>query len=108
MNYLFIHLDRRLRSAISMPSTRRMVRYFDYFMYGVALVSPIALLPQVIQLFWERDATGLSLPTWLLLGGINLLWAVYGAVHKQRPLLIASFLIGFLDLLIVLGILLYR
>lgn len=108
MQHLFSHLDRRMNMRDVIPHPKAAIRYFDYFMYIMALVSPAVLLPQVMQIFWERDVAGLSVPTWFLLAIINLLWAGYGAVHKQWPLLIANFLIGSLDLVIVVGIYMYR
>ncbi len=84
------------------------MRVFDYLMYGVSIIGPAVLLPQAYQLFAYRDAEGLSLATWLLLGTINLLWSIYGLIHRERLIFLSSFLIAVLDAVIVCGILLYR
>ena len=81
---------------------------FDYAMYGLAIVTPLALLPQVFQVFIDRNVAGLSVLTWSLLGVVNFLWSLYGFIHKQFPVFIANLLIGILDFIIVVGILLYR
>ncbi len=77
-------------------------------MYGVAVASPLALLPQVTQVFTSKNADGLSLVSWSLFGCINVLWVIYAIVHKEKPILIANVLVGILNFTLVYGILLYR
>lgn len=77
-------------------------------MYVLAVAAPIALLPQVYQIFAYKDASGLSLTTWLLLGCSNCLWGVYGLVHKEKLVLTASCLMAILNMVVVYGIILYR
>ncbi len=83
-------------------------RTFGYVMDGVALIAPLVLLPQVFQIFEYKNAQGDSLLTWVLLGVINSLWSVYGVVYKERLIFIANVLMMILDLVVVIGILLYR
>lgn len=89
------------------PSTDGLKRFLDYFMYGVGVVAPLALLPQIMQLYSNQDASGLSLLTWVLLAFVNLLWVVYGVIHKDRQLVTATFLMMLFHLVLVVGILLY-
>lgn len=77
-------------------------------MYGVAVVAPLVLLPQVFTLYQTKDASGLSLITWCMLTVINVLWVVYASIHKERPIMIASSLMIILDLVISIGIIMYR
>lgn len=77
-------------------------------MYGIAMVTPLALLPQVIRVFADKTAAGLSLETWLLLGCLNVLWMLYGLVHREPPIYLANFFVAFLNFAVVYGILLYR
>ena len=77
-------------------------------MYLVAAITPLVLLPQVLQVFMSKDAGGLSIETWFLLGCINVLWMTYGFVHREPPVYIANFLVGILNFAIVYGIFLYR
>ena len=77
-------------------------------MYCVGTVAPLALLPQVSRVYLYKDVTGLSIVTWILLGSINFLWAVYGTLHHERPIMIANTGMCILNFAIVFGILLYR
>ncbi len=106
----FHHLRRRIRVAKGLdtfPSRDATRRRFDYLMYGVGIFAPLALLPQILQLYTTKSAAGLSLITWILLTTVNLLWALYGGAHKDRHILFASVLMGMFNATVVIGILLY-
>jgi uncharacterized protein with PQ loop repeat len=83
------------------------MRLLDKVIYAVALISPLALLPQASQVFLKHDTAGLAISTWFMLGAINSLWVVYGIAHKDKPIIIANFLLATLDFAIVFGILKY-
>lgn len=83
-------------------------RFFDRVMYGVSILGPAVLLPQVFQVYISRDVSALSLSTWALLGSVNILWAVYGYIHHERPILITNVFTCTLNFGIVIAILLYR
>jgi uncharacterized protein with PQ loop repeat len=76
-------------------------------MYGVGILAPFALVPQILQIYTTRSSAGLSLLTWILLALINMLWALYGAVHKDTHIFFANAFIVLFDIVIVVGILLY-
>lgn len=80
----------------------------DHIMIGVALASPLVLVPQVVQLYTTQDASGLSIQTYVLLLMINTLWTLYSSLHREWPLLIACSLMGVQDMIIVIGILMFR
>ncbi len=90
------------------PHPKQLQRRYDYFMYTVGILAPLAVLPQVTKLFVYRDAHGLALITWLLLGLINILWICYAFMHREYPILIANIGMGILNFTMVAGILIYR
>jgi len=98
---------RRTKGLEIFPSTKAWKRFFDYLMYCVGIVAPIALVPQILQVYTTKNSAGISITSWILLALINTLWAVYGAVHKDSQLVFANALIAIFDLIIVIGILLY-
>lgn len=104
------HLHARKRAARTLepfPSPRMWRRLFDYLMLVVGVVQPLALLPQVLAIYVHHSTVGVSLLTWGLLTVFNMLWAVYGVVHKAKPIAIANTMLTILDLAIVLGVLYY-
>ena len=110
MMHGFHHLRARVRMTQGLerfPSSNAWKRFLDYLMYGVGIFGPLALLPQILQLYRTQSAEGLSLLTWSLLTAINVLWGMYGLAHKDKPLFIAHAIFILFDLAIVAGILLY-
>ncbi|MFZ2500567.1 MAG: SemiSWEET family transporter [Minisyncoccia bacterium] len=89
------------------PATSASKRYLDYLMYGVGVAAPLALLPQIIQIYTTHSSVGVSLSTWLMLMFFNTLWTVYGAVHKDMHLLLANTSMMIFHIIMVVGILLY-
>lgn len=84
------------------------MRGFDYLMYGVAILAPLAALPQVIAIFATQRVDGLVLSSWLLMTIINVLWIVYGFVHRTFPVWINALLWFLLNGAVAVGIMLYR
>jgi len=80
----------------------------DVLMYPVAIMAPLALVPQVWQIYATHDASSLSMPTWAILVFFNMLWIFYGCVHRDKPIIITNIMFGFFNFLVVLGVILYR
>lgn len=90
------------------PHPNAFKRYFDYLMYVVGLLGPLALFPQVIEVFSSHSVAGLSLLTWVLLACINVMWLFYGVLHRAYPIVVANMGMAVLNVSIVIGILMYR
>ena len=89
------------------PATTSLKRFLDYLMYGVGIIAPLALLPQILQIYTTRSATGVSFLTWFFVMCFNILWALYGAVHRDKQLFFANAFMVTFDLIVVIGILMY-
>lgn len=83
------------------------LRALDNLMYGVGVLAPFALLPQIFQIYSTKSSSGVSLVTWALLTLSSTLWTIYAAVHKDKHLFLASGLMIMFHLTIVVGLLLY-
>ncbi|MFA5744761.1 MAG: hypothetical protein WC887_00920 [Candidatus Paceibacterota bacterium] len=106
----FPHLRARIRHTKGLdpfPSPSVGKRYFDYFMYGVGIVAPLALVPQILEVYSTKSGAGLALPTWSLFVAFNILWTIYGILHKDIHILFANALMILFNGTVVLGILLY-
>lgn len=103
-----LHVRKRLYKHLSpYPAPTLWKRWFDYTMYGVAVLSPITFIPQIIQLYTVQDASGLSLVTWVFANVINVLWLLYGILHKELPLIFAGSVWSLLNAAMLYGILIY-
>jgi uncharacterized protein with PQ loop repeat len=106
----FHHLRRRVRISHGLeqfPSRSAFKRSLDHVMYGVALLAPVALLPQIFQIYGTKSSAGVSLLTWSLLACVNLMWMTYGIIHKDKQIILANVLLILSDVTIISGLLLY-
>ena len=76
-------------------------------MYFIGIIGPVALLPQIHEIYTTKNTAGISIMTWLLITLFNMLWMVYGAIHKDKQLFFANVLVVIFDLILVIGILVY-
>ena len=106
----FHHLRKRVRAAQGLepfPSRSAGVRALDYVMYAVGFLAPLALLPQILQIYTTKNSIGVSLLTWVLLTIANILWTTYAVMHKDRHIFFASGLMIVFQITIVVGLLIY-
>jgi MtN3 and saliva related transmembrane protein len=103
------HISRRRKSRLSGLPTRGSIlkNALDLLIYPVAIAAPLALLPQVIQIYQTRDTGSLALPTWFILGSLNLVWLVYGLVHRDKPIMLTNLMLACMNFAVVVGIVLY-
>ncbi len=83
-------------------------RFLDKIMMGVALIGPLATLPQVYQVFMTQDTKGLSLVTWTVWVLLSCVWLVYGLLHKEMPIVLSNLIYIILQGAVVVAILLYN
>ena len=76
-------------------------------MYGVGIAAPLALVPQILELYTTKSAAGLALPSWLLFIVVNLLWTIYGVVHKDKHIIYANVFMALFNSIVVAGVLMY-
>ena len=106
----FHHLRKRMRMTQGLepfPARSMPVRVLDYVMYAVGFLAPLALLPQILQIYTTKSSIGVSLLTWVLLTIANILLTNYAMVHKDRHILFASGLMIVFQITIVVGLLIY-
>lgn len=73
-----------------------------------AIVHPLTALPQVYEIYTSHDVTGVSLLTWFGFMFIGFIFLAYGISHRLRPIIVTQILWFIVDLLVIIGILLYR
>lgn len=78
---------------------------FDKFMYIVAFIAPVMTIPQFLDVWVHHQTQGVSLATWSAYALGSALWLVYGALHKDKILVLGNILIVGLDAAIVVGVL---
>ena len=74
---------------------------------AAAFISPIAAIPQIIQLYYTQSAQDISLASWTIYQIVTIVWLIYGIKHKELPIIIYQGLWLIAQALVILAILLY-
>ena len=83
-------------------------KLFSAVIYLIAILSPLFTLPQLLQIWQHKQVQGLSLLTWSGYAIGSLLWAIYGVVHKEKPIALTNLLLFIIDSAIAVSILIYQ
>jgi uncharacterized protein with PQ loop repeat len=89
------------------PHPNKAIAMFDRLMIVLGALNAVATLPQVLQIWIGKDATGVSLISWSYYCFYATMFLIYGLIHKEAPIIIAYSLALVLYFLIVIGTLLY-
>ncbi len=85
------HLSARRRvhqKLESYPSENPKIKFLDKLLLVIAVIGPLVTIPQIIEIFETQDASNLSPLTWGMYCVFNILWFIYGIVHKEKPIMI--------------------
>lgn len=85
------------------PHPNPTIRFLDKFVFGIAFVMPLTALPQLYKVWFEGNAQGVSVLTWLLLAILSIPMIIYGSVHKEKPIILMYLLWFIVDSLVVIG-----
>lgn len=79
----------------------------ETFALAAGVVQPLITVPQIITIYSNRSATDVSLLTWLgyLFFGVTFL--IYGLVFKLKPIWIGQIIWVIMQLVIVVGTVMY-
>ena len=79
----------------------------DFLFYLIGGVMILLTIPQLINIWFLKQTAGVPMITWAsyLVGAVA--WLIYGVFHNQKPIIILYSFWILLDLLIVLGLILY-
>lgn len=104
MPHIFYKHHRRKKHA----SPKKEKHFIDLLVYPMAVIAPIMTLPQLSEIWIKRHVAGVSVITWLAYGLGAGLWAIYGIVHKEKPIILINIILLVLQLSIVAGVLVLR
>jgi len=82
-------------------------RTLDKAIYFVALFGPIMTIPQVVKIFAEKSAAGVSIISWTGYLFLAMFWLSYGLMHKDKAVIFANFLWIIAYIIVIAGIMLY-
>ena len=71
------------------------------------IIQPIITLPQIVHIYTNQSAKDVSLATWLGYLVFGVIFLVYGAMFNLKPIFYGQIIWVSMQLLMVIGILIY-
>lgn len=98
------HLQRRKEPF---PSKTKWKRFLDRIAYFIGIVGPIMTIPQLLKIWVEQNASGVSLISWIAYLFTSCFWLAYAVSHKEKPLIFMYSAWIIVKVPILIGIILY-
>lgn len=95
---------KRPKISLQKPDHRYII---DRVVLFTGLIGPIAAIPQAIEIFSKQDAQGVSPITWSFFVVTNAALLLYALAHKLTPLVISNILWVAIEVVVVVGIMMY-
>ena len=104
------HFHRRKRIYLNhehYPHPNKWKRLMDRLIYFVGVIVPLMTVPQVAKVWIDKNVQGISVITWFTYTIASFFWFIYGIMHKEKPIILASFLLFIFDAFVVIGAMIY-
>ncbi len=111
MSHPLHHLHKRKRihqNKEQYPHPHSFKRFMDHLVYVMGIIGPLMGSLQAYKIWSEKNAGGVSVPLFSFLILNDVVWFIYGYIHKEKPIMLMYTLWFFVNIFIVAGSLLYR
>ncbi len=85
----------------------RHARLIDRATYVVAILEPLITVPQVVTIFAQHTAAGVSLSTWFGYEILTVIWLCYGYIHRDKIIILYQGLFMIMQTGVIVGGLIY-
>lgn len=85
----------------------RKYKFLDTFVYVGAAIGPVITIPQILLIWNERNAAGISSLTWLGYACGSAIWIAYGLAHKEKPIFLTNMAMISVQITVLIGSLIY-
>lgn len=96
-----------LRRLEPFPSRKKSIRIVDKAVYILGTIAVLMTIPQVLKIWIEQNPFGVSLLTWSTYLLSTSFWILYGILHKAKPIIFVYSFALILNVLIVVGLIVY-
>ncbi len=104
------HINLRKRASKTLdpyPHPERLKNLIDKAVYAAALLTPVVTIPQAYQIFAVKSSAGVSVVSWICFASANIVWTIYGVVHKEKPIIISNIANFFINIVVIVAALMY-
>ncbi len=98
---------RTKKKKIHKHSKHKLKKFMDKAIYFVAFFGPLMTIPQVMKIWVEKNASGISLISWGSYLIAATFWLTYGIIHKEKPIIVTYTLWIILHTLVITGTISY-
>ena len=89
------------------PHPNKWKGIMDKLIFVVGVAGPIVTLPQILKIWIEQNATGVSVVSWIAYLILATFWLIYGIMHKEKPIIVAYTGWIIAELLVIIGTFIY-
>lgn len=82
-------------------------KLIDRIIVFAAVLEPMFVAPQAIQIFRSKSADNVSILTWFGLSVLTAMWVWYAYIHKEKMVLLYQSLFLVFNSLVIVGALIY-
>ncbi len=102
------HVRKRVHHYLEdYPHPDNIKQFIDRCIYYVGVLGPIATLPQLWNIWVEKEAGGVSVYTFSAYLFISCFWFIYGVLHEEKPIVFIYTFCILVQSFVVAGIFLY-
>jgi uncharacterized protein with PQ loop repeat len=103
-----LHIRKRLSRGLEpFPARSSWKRFLDRVVFVVGVIGPMTTIPQITKIYLLQNATGVSAFTWLAGAIFDIPWILYGAAHRERPIMITYTLWFLANTTVFVGAIMY-
>ena len=104
-----LHVRKRIHLKHEVfPSKNKWKAGLDRIIYVVGIAGPLITIPQVLKVWTEKSAQGISLITWIGYSINSAVWLTYGITYKEKPIIVNYAIWLIMNLLVLGGTLVYQ
>jgi uncharacterized protein with PQ loop repeat len=89
------------------PHPDKWKRFMDKAVYAVGALGPLLTVPQLIKIWIDKNAAGVSVVSWSGFILYGFFWLAYGIMHKEKPIIFTYTLWIIFQAFIVIGAVIY-
>ncbi|MCD4760192.1 hypothetical protein K8R33_04880 [archaeon] len=107
----FHHVNKRKRlfekGHEPYPSKSKWKHILDKSAYSIGIIGPVMTIPQLLKVWIEQNAAGVSLISWIAYLFTALFWLTYAISHKEKPLIFMYIAWIIVKIPLIVGIIIY-
>ena len=104
---LHIHRRQRSKKLEPYPSPRFWMRVLDRLAISAGIIGPAMTIPQIWQIYYFQNATGVSAISWGTYTLLNTVFIAYGIAHKNTLIFVTYSLWIIVNATVTIGAILY-